>query len=74
MNLKEQRKTAGKVSQIELARTSGVSRFRISLAESGHIVLRDDERLAIQEALAREIRRLSKQFREAASLEKQTSS
>jgi predicted transcriptional regulator len=45
------RKTAG-ISQIELAQKSGVSRFRISCAESGHLRLTADEERAIERAVA----------------------
>ena len=62
MNIREQRMTAGRMSQIKLSRESGVSRFRISLAECGQINLRDDELLAIQRALAREVRKLVNGF------------
>lgn len=62
MDLREKRKKAGKLSQIDLARKSGVSRFRISLAESGNIVLREDELAAIELALAREVNRLAQEF------------
>jgi predicted transcriptional regulator len=62
MNIKKQRKMAGRLSQIELARLSGVSRFRISLAESGHIPLRTEERAAINRALTSEVQRLANGF------------
>lgn len=62
MDIREQRMTAGRMSQIKLSHQSGVSRFRISLAECGHIVLHDDEQLAIQNALAREVRNLVNEF------------
>jgi predicted transcriptional regulator len=62
MNIKNQRKMAGRLSQIELAKRSGVSRFRISLAETGHIVLRAGELTAIVRALARQVQRLAKEF------------
>jgi hypothetical protein len=62
MNIKKQRRMAGRLSQIELARLSGVSRFRISLAESGHIALRTEEREAIDQAVASEVQRLAKGF------------
>jgi hypothetical protein len=68
MNIRERRMMAGRLSQIALARSSGVSRFRISLAESGHIVLREDEKIAIARALAREVRRLTKEFRNPRSV------
>jgi predicted transcriptional regulator len=64
MDLKKKRKMAGRVSQIELAQKSGVSRFRISLAESGNIVLRDDERAAIEAALAQAVARLTREFQD----------
>jgi predicted transcriptional regulator len=64
MDLKKKRKKAGRISQIELAQRSGVSRFRISLAESGNIVLRDHELAAIERALAREVERLAREFQD----------
>lgn len=54
MNLKAVRKAAG-LSQIHLATTSGVSRFRISLAESGVLNLLPNEVEAINKAVAPEI-------------------
>ncbi len=57
MNIKEKRRRAGRVSQIELAQLSGVSRFRISLAESGYVDLLDHEQRAIEQALVSEVRR-----------------
>ncbi|MGO9403472.1 MAG: helix-turn-helix domain-containing protein [Terriglobales bacterium] len=63
MNIKKQRKMAGRLSQIELAQRSGVSRFRISLAETGHIRLRMEEQAAIERALAGEVQRLATRFR-----------
>lgn len=66
MNIKKQRKMAGRLSQIELAERSGVSRFRISLAETGHIRLRTEERAAIDRALASEVQRLAKGFQKPA--------
>ena len=62
MNIRENRRIAGRLSQIELARLSGVSRFRISLAESGYIELRDDELRAIEHALVSEVRRRAKDY------------
>ena len=59
MDIKDKRRMAGRLSQIELARRSGVSRFRISLAESGHIVLRPEELAAIKRTLAKEIQSLA---------------
>ncbi len=64
MNIKKQRALAGKMSQIKLAQRSRVSRYRISLAESGHIALRAEERAAIDRALASEVQRLAKGFSE----------
>jgi transcriptional regulator with XRE-family HTH domain len=64
MNIKKQRGLAGKMSQIKLAQRSGVSRYRISLAESGHIALRAEERAAIDRALASEVQRLARGFSE----------
>ncbi len=63
MNIKKQRKMAGRLSQIELAQRSGVSRFRISLAETGHSRLRMEEQAAIERALAGEVQRLATRFR-----------
>lgn len=40
-----------KVSQFKLALTSGVSRFRISMAESGYLQLCADEVAALKKAL-----------------------
>lgn len=45
------RKTA-RISQIELASRSGVSRFRISCSESGHLRLTAKEEMAIERAFA----------------------
>jgi len=61
-DLKTQRWKAGRLSQIELSKLSGVSRFRISLAETGLTELRDKELYAIEAALADEVRRRAKEF------------
>jgi len=61
-DLKTQRWKAGRLSQIELSKLSGVSRFRISLAETGLTELRDQELYAIEAALADEVRRRAKEF------------
>lgn len=61
-SIKNQRWKAGRLSQIELAQLSKVSRYRISLAEIGHIKLRDDEWRAIDLALVGVVRRRAKAF------------
>ena len=50
-NLIKELRRASNLSQIELSQKSGVSRFRIQLAESGTLELRPTELLAIKEAL-----------------------
>jgi predicted transcriptional regulator len=50
-DLKAARKAAGGISQIQLAREAGVSRFRIYLFEAGVLELRPDEIKAITDAL-----------------------
>jgi transcriptional regulator with XRE-family HTH domain len=50
-NLIRELRRASNLSQIELSRKSGVSRFRIQLAESGTLKLRPTELLAIREAV-----------------------
>ncbi|HET7216357.1 MAG TPA: helix-turn-helix transcriptional regulator [Terriglobia bacterium] len=54
-------------SRLELEAHSGVSRWRISLAESGYIQLRDEELAAIEEALLRLNRERVMQFQAAIS-------
>lgn len=61
-SIKNQRRKAGRLSQIELAQLSGVSRFRISLAENGHVKLREDEWRAIELALVGVVGRRAKAF------------
>ena len=58
-NLREIRTAIG-YSQIKLANKSGVSRFRIYLAESGSLVLRPNEVHAIREALRPEIEKAAR--------------
>jgi transcriptional regulator with XRE-family HTH domain len=50
-NLIRELRRASNLSQIELSNKSGVSRFRIQLAESGTLELRPTELLAIREAV-----------------------
>ena len=63
-NLKLIRKAAG-MSQIQLAQRAKISRFRLSLAESGAIELPQDEISAIRNAMTPEIQktlRLASEF------------
>ncbi len=55
-NLKSIRKASG-LSQIELARRAKVSRFRISLAESGTIQLLPEEIAAVGEVILPELKK-----------------
>ena len=50
-NLVRELRKASNLSQIQLSQKSGVSRFRIQLAESGTLRLREDESQAILEAV-----------------------
>lgn len=66
-NLKAIRKAAG-FSQIRLADRANISRFRLSLAESGLLDLRGDELQAIRTAITPEIQktaRLASEFESA---------
>jgi hypothetical protein len=49
-----------RLSQIQLAQRAKVSRFRLSLAETGSLELRDDEVIAIRNAVTPEIRRTAR--------------
>ena len=49
-NLQQRRKKSG-MSQFSLAQSSGISRMRLSLAETGQVTLTDDEEAAIRRAL-----------------------
>jgi transcriptional regulator with XRE-family HTH domain len=67
MNLVERRKRSG-MSQFLCAQRSGISRMRLSLAETGQVVLTAAEQSAIDRALkeyivcrAQEIKRLLKE-------------
>jgi transcriptional regulator with XRE-family HTH domain len=53
-DLREIRKAAG-LSQLQLSMRAHVSRFRLSLAESGAIELRSDELTAISKAMRPEL-------------------
>jgi DNA-binding XRE family transcriptional regulator len=53
-NIKELRKAAG-LTQVKLARQSGVSRFRICMAETESLPLRPEEVEAINRAVAPEL-------------------
>ena len=66
MNIRRLRESV-RASQFEVATRSGVSRWRISLAESGHIHLRDEELAAIEEALLKLNRERVVQFQAAMS-------
>ena len=59
INLKEVRRAVG-LSQIELGRRANVSRYRISLAESGAILLRSDEAEAIRQVLLPELEKTTR--------------
>ena len=55
-DLRELRRIAG-LTQFAVSKASGVDRTRLSLAECGHVQLRNDEYVAVQNALVREIQR-----------------
>lgn len=65
-NLLRELRRASNLSQIQLAQKSGVSRFRIQLAESGTLQLREAELQAIRDAvrpgLAKTARLLCSEF------------
>jgi transcriptional regulator with XRE-family HTH domain len=65
-NLIRELRRASNLSQIQLAEKSGVSRFRIQLAESGTLQLREAELQAIRDAvrqgLAKAARLLCSEF------------
>lgn len=54
MNLFERRKKSG-MSQVLCAHRSGISRMRLSLAETGQIALSSDEEAAVSQALTKYI-------------------
>lgn len=64
MDLRRLRKAA-RISQTELSLASGVPRWRISAAESRYITLRGSERVAIEDALAREVQRRKSELHNA---------
>lgn len=66
MDIRRSRESV-RASRLEVAARSGVSRWRISLAESGHIQLRDEELTAIEEALLKLNRERVVQFQAAIS-------
>jgi predicted transcriptional regulator len=65
-DLKDLRKRLS-LSQLRLARISGVSRFNIALAELGDRPLRPDEAAKIDSAIQREAARLSQEIQAIAS-------
>lgn len=64
MDTRKIRRTV-RLSQTELSLASGVSRWRISAAESGYITLRESEHVAIEDALAREVQRRKSELHNA---------
>ncbi len=58
-DLKATRKTAG-MTQIQLSLKAGVSRYRIALAETGNLELRQDELEAIASAVQPGLERASR--------------
>lgn len=66
MNIRRLRELVG-ASQLELETLSGVSRWRISLAESGRIRLRDQEVAALEHTLLQLNRERVVQFQAAIS-------
>jgi DNA-binding XRE family transcriptional regulator len=60
-NLKNLRTTAG-MNQFELARRSGVSRWKLSMVENHQLVLRPEEEIAVFEALRSTFRRNAEVF------------
>jgi transcriptional regulator with XRE-family HTH domain len=66
-DLKAIRKAAG-LSQIEVSRRASVSRFRISLAETGALELTPQEQVAIRSAVRPEIEKTARIAEEFKSL------
>jgi len=64
MNIREPRKAA-RLTQIEVAQRTCISRMRISLAECGYVNLTQDELAAIQTVIAEEPTRRANKIREA---------
>ena len=61
-NIKQFREEAG-LSQMALARRSGLSRSRLQMAEAGYIALREDELTAIQRVFGDEIHERAIRFK-----------
>ncbi len=56
---------AARMSQVELARRTRISRPRLSAAENGYLELRDEELAVIQAVIAGEPTRRASKIREA---------
>lgn len=67
-SIREMREMVG-LKQIELAKRSGIDRSRLSIAENGHIQLREEELSAIQRVITSAAQQRAKQLGKLAEME-----
>lgn len=56
-----------RLSQVELARKSGINRVRLSLAENGELLLRSAEQEILLDILRQEVARFSRELQDVTS-------